>query len=188
MSEECLCDRCSALCCRYFALEIDEPATPRQFDDVRWYLAHENVHVFVEEQKWYLAVQTKCQFLRDDNKCGIYEDRPKICREYTTDNCDFHSGNYGFEHYFTTPEQIEAFAQEALGDKYRRYVLKQRMLNTGMDPKEVTKGHPGRPKSRDVLKARMRPGIRAHGAMHPHHAPSGDSNAMVQLSIRKSGE
>src|SRR5690606_11475733 len=107
----------------------------------------------------------------------------KICREYTTDNCDFHSGNYGFDHYFTTPEQIEAFAQEALGDKYRRYALKQRLLNTGMDPKEVGKGHPGRPKSREVLKARMRPGIRAHGAMHPHHAPNTGPDAVVQLSI-----
>ena len=31
--EECLCDRCTALCCRYFALGIDEPDTPEEFDD-----------------------------------------------------------------------------------------------------------------------------------------------------------
>ena len=47
----CLCDQCSALCCRYFALEIDEPETRSQFDDVGWYLVHENVVVFVEKKQ-----------------------------------------------------------------------------------------------------------------------------------------
>ena len=44
-----LCESCAALCCRYFALPIDNPKTARQYDDIRWYLCHENVVVFIED-------------------------------------------------------------------------------------------------------------------------------------------
>ena len=52
----CLCEQCSALCCRYFVLEIDKPETRRQYDDVRWYLVHENTFAFIERKKWYLGI------------------------------------------------------------------------------------------------------------------------------------
>jgi len=162
--EEYLCDRCTALCCRYFALGIDEPETPEEFDDIRWYLAHENVHVFIEDDEWYLSVQTRCQNLQDDNKCGIYEDRPKICREYSTDNCDYYTGQYDFEQYFTQPEQLEAYAQSLLGDKYTRYAMRQRLKNVGM-----AKDAPNKPKGKHVLASRARPSVKGHPSHHPHH-------------------
>lgn len=189
MPQECLCDRCTALCCRYFALQIDKPKAPADYDDIRWYLMHENVHVFIEDGDWYLAVQTRCQNLRDDNKCGVYEDRPKICRQYTTDNCDFYLGEYEFEQYFTTAEQLEAYAHAKLGKRYERYVLRQRLRNIGLDPRKVKKGHPRRPSTRDVVAARKRPRIKGHPSAHRHGhgAPSlrgaGAAGALVQLSI-----
>ncbi len=42
-----------------------------------------------EDGTWYILVHTKCKHLRDDNLCGIYETRPQICRDYTTDNCEY---------------------------------------------------------------------------------------------------
>src|SRR4051794_4770830 len=45
-----LCDKCAALCCRYFALPIDNPKSAHDYDNVRWYLMHENVVVFVEKR------------------------------------------------------------------------------------------------------------------------------------------
>ena len=30
-----------------------------------------------------------CQHLQADNRCGNYEDRPHICREYSTDACEY---------------------------------------------------------------------------------------------------
>lgn len=186
MADPCLCDQCSALCCRYFALPVDEPTTPASFDDMRWYLAHENVHIFVEDGDWFLAVQTRCQYLRDDNKCGIYEDRPRICREYTTDNCDYHVGAYEFEQYFTSPDQLEAYAQATLGKKYTQYCLKQRQKNTGQK----------KPDEDEVLGRRRRPRIMGHLMGHPSaHPPrhvtpgkaagkqSGNAAGPVQLSI-----
>ena len=77
---ETLCDKCVALCCRYFALPLDNPKTAADFDHIRWYLVHENVIIFVEDKQWYLGVLNRCKHLMDDNRCGIYEDRPRICR------------------------------------------------------------------------------------------------------------
>jgi uncharacterized protein len=110
-----LCEQCAALCCRYFGLPIDNPKTVEDFDNIRWYLMHESVVVFVEKKQWYLGVMTRCKNLQPDNRCGIYEERPRICREFTTDNCDFHGAEYDYEHLFTSSEQLRAFAEEKLG-------------------------------------------------------------------------
>ena len=86
---ENLCEYCTAKCCRYFALSIDTPRTAADFDYLRWYLLHDRASLFVEGETWYLLVHTVCKHLQDDNRCGIYETRPHICREYTTDGCEF---------------------------------------------------------------------------------------------------
>ena len=114
MGSGCLCDKCSALCCRYFVLEIDKPETRRQFDDVRWYLVHEGTFVFIEKKKWYLGVYARCKHLMADNRCGIYEKRPQICRDYSTENCDYHGGDYGWEKLFSSAEQLGQYAEEKL--------------------------------------------------------------------------
>jgi Fe-S-cluster containining protein len=110
----CLCDKCSALCCRYFALPMDNPRTVDDYDNIRWYLMHENVVVFVEKKQWYLGVLTKCKHLQDDNRCGIYETRPRVCRTYSTENCDYHGGEYDFDILFTSAEQLREYAEKKL--------------------------------------------------------------------------
>jgi Fe-S-cluster containining protein len=109
-----LCDQCSGLCCRYFALPIDNPTTVRDYDNIRWYLLHENVVVFIEKKQWFIGVLTRCKHLGPDNRCGIYETRPRICREFSTENCDYHGGDYGFEKLFTSGEQLRTYAEEKL--------------------------------------------------------------------------
>lgn len=106
---ECLCEQCAGLCCRYIALPLDTPETLKDFEDVRWYLAHEGISVFVEKGDWYINIATRCKFLNKDNLCEIYEHRPKICRGYKEDNCDFHSGDYGYEMHFTSIEELEEY-------------------------------------------------------------------------------
>jgi len=113
-SSSCLCDQCSALCCRYFALPLDNPTTVRDYDNIRWYLCHENVVVFVEKRQWYIGIMSRCKQLQPDNRCGIYQTRPRVCREYTTDTCDYHGGDYQFEHLFTSAEQLREYAEKKL--------------------------------------------------------------------------
>lgn len=115
-----LCEQCVALCCRYFAFAIEKPETHRDFEDIRWYMLHEDVIVFVEEGDWYIQVNRRCKALLPDNRCGIYENRPSICRGYTTEGCDWHGEEYEYDHLFTEPDQIQAFAKEYLANKRKR--------------------------------------------------------------------
>lgn len=111
--DEVLCDHCTAKCCRYFALPIDNPEDSKDFDFIRWYLLHERASVFVDEGTWYLLVHTTCRHLRDDNLCGIYETRPQICRDYTTDACEY-DDDWVYDQYFETPEQVAEYAEAIL--------------------------------------------------------------------------
>lgn len=58
-------------------------------------------------------VHTTCKHLLDDYRCGIYETRPQICREYSTDNCEYED-DWTYERYFETPEQIYEYAEAIL--------------------------------------------------------------------------
>ncbi len=115
-----LCEHCTGHCCRYLALPIDKPTGKRDFDDMRWYLAHENVLIFVEDGDWYIQFTTPCRHLGVDNRCAIYDERPAICREYSTSGCEYQSGEYDYDHLFTEPEQLAVFAKEFLRRKRAR--------------------------------------------------------------------
>ncbi|HOA74329.1 MAG TPA: YkgJ family cysteine cluster protein [Phycisphaerae bacterium] len=115
-----LCEQCVALCCRYFAFEIDKPTTKRDFEDLRWYIYHQDTIIFVEKGRWYMQINRPCKELLPDNRCGVYEKRPAICREYTTKNCDWHGDDYDYEHLFTEADQIEQYAKQYLAEQRKR--------------------------------------------------------------------
>lgn len=107
---EVLCEYCTAKCCRYFALPIEEPETFKDYEFIRWFLLHDRASVFKEDDDWYLLVHTKCKHLGDDNRCGIYETRPQICRDYTTKNCEYED-DWTYDFYLETPEQVAEYAE-----------------------------------------------------------------------------
>ena len=105
-----LCDKCTGLCCRYMALPIETPEDREDYDDIRWYLCHENVAVFVEDGEWYINVKNKCKYLsEDDYRCLIYDKRPKICRGYKHNDCELTDGEYDYELHFTDAEQMAEY-------------------------------------------------------------------------------
>jgi Fe-S-cluster containining protein len=120
-----LCDHCTAKCCKYYALPIETPTTRKDFDYIRWYLLHGETTVFIEEDTWYLLVHTVCKHLQPDNRCGIYETRPRICREYTTVNCEFED-DWIYERYFETSEQVEEYMEAVLQPKKGARVQRSR--------------------------------------------------------------
>ena len=110
-----LCEHCSAACCRYVALPLDKPARARDYDDIRWYLMHENISVFVDDGDWYIQFYTRCTHLGADNRCTIYETRPETCRDYEPGSCDYTGDGYDYDHLFTHAGQIEDFYHERTG-------------------------------------------------------------------------
>ncbi len=115
----CLCDHCTGKCCRYFSFPIETPTTWDDYDAVRWYLAHGQTLVYVEKETWYLVVMTRCKYLTNDDRCQIYLNRPKICREYTAAECEYDDDG-AFEKVFETPEQLWEYAEAVLPPRRRR--------------------------------------------------------------------
>jgi Fe-S-cluster containining protein len=112
-ADKSLCDFCTAKCCRYFALPIEEPETFEDFEYIRWFLLHERASVFKEEDTWYLLVHTTCRHLQPDNRCGIYETRPKICQEYSTKDCEYED-DWTYDFYLETADQVAEYMEAVL--------------------------------------------------------------------------
>jgi Fe-S-cluster containining protein len=76
-------------CCHYVALEIDTPDTREDFDQIRWYLYHPGIEIYVDhDDKWNLLFHSSCVQLQPDGKCGVYAHRPQICRDYSEKTCE----------------------------------------------------------------------------------------------------
>jgi len=97
------CQECGGRCCRYVALGIDPPKNRTARENIRWYLLHENVSVFVDHEKgWYVEFTTPCTAQAPDLRCTVYENRPKICQDYGNahGDCEYYDNPYAlrFEH------------------------------------------------------------------------------------------
>jgi Fe-S-cluster containining protein len=89
---------------------------------------HEGIAVWVDDGDWYLEVRTVCKHLQPDNRCGIYETRPSVCREYGMPEdgpCEYFTDDLEYDLYFDNDETFAAWAEERL-EKKRRKKLKRR--------------------------------------------------------------
>jgi Fe-S-cluster containining protein len=88
-------------CCSYITEELVTPRSMYDFDHLLWQVSHRDVQLYKDEDGWYLLINNPCTHLLKDGRCGIYDDRPKICREYTNDFCEFDQpSEEGFDLYF----------------------------------------------------------------------------------------
>jgi len=116
MANKGQCEKCTGICCRYFALSIETPEDKGDYEDIRWFLCHEDITVYVEDGDWYINIKNKCKYLSEkDHSCEIYEKRPRICRGYRHSTCDFVEGEYDHELHFTSSEQMEEYIKIKFG-------------------------------------------------------------------------
>lgn len=106
------CENCNGKCCRYVAIEIDEPEDEDDYENILWYLLHEDILVFIDEKEWYVQFNAKCKKLGENNKCQDYENRPEICKELSTENCEFYGEGEPHDILFETPEDFLKYAKE----------------------------------------------------------------------------
>ena len=88
-------------------------------------MLHERASIFTEEGDWYLLVHTTCKHLHNDNLCGIYETRPQICRDYSSDDCEYED-DWTYEQYFETPEQVAEYAEAVLPRRGRESIRSEK--------------------------------------------------------------
>ena len=112
MSAKLTCDGCDGKCCKYVVIEIDVPESLEDFENIKWYVAHKNLVVFVgDDGTWNLEIITTCKHLDEKNRCSIYETRPKICREYSEDDCPFHN-EYVETQRFESIKDVEEYIEK----------------------------------------------------------------------------
>ncbi|PLY14771.1 MAG: zinc/iron-chelating domain-containing protein [Sedimenticola sp.] len=114
-SAENKCDRCrSSICCSYTTEALGAaPRAKSDFQHLLWQVSHEGVELYKDESGWYLMFQGRCQHLLADGRCGIYEQRPPICREYTNDWCEYDQpAEEGFELYFRNYQELLAYCRK----------------------------------------------------------------------------
>jgi len=116
-------------CCTYVATQIDDPQTFGDYENVHWYLTHENVGVYVDwDGDWYLEFRTRCRNLTEARTCAVYETRPRVCSEFSWTDCERNSGESAWKHYLHSPEDLLAFMRAKRPRAFARYMKKRREL------------------------------------------------------------
>ena len=91
-------------------VEIDRPESKWQYDQVRWMLLHEGISVYVDhDNDWYLEVQTRCGELTEKNLCRSYLERPKLCEEYSPEQCQVWNPEPPSKMEFKTADEFTAW-------------------------------------------------------------------------------
>jgi uncharacterized protein len=103
------CTSCG-LCCSYVAIEVDTPKTVKQATMMLWYVYHEGVSLYVNDDDWMVQFDTTCIHLQPDYRCGVYETRPHICREFSEQDCEVNTGDDG-KTFYTASEFLAYLAE-----------------------------------------------------------------------------
>lgn len=107
--KEASCTSCG-LCCSYVAIEVDTPKTVKQATMMLWYVYHEGISLYVNDDDWMVQFDSTCIHLQPDYRCGVYETRPHICREFSEKDCEINTGDDG-KTFYTAGEFMEHLAQ-----------------------------------------------------------------------------
>ena len=116
-------DRCSecAHCCTYIAVPIERPSDRDTVSSILWYLYHGQVRVYLDhEHDWYVQFWTRCEALRPDGLCGVYETRPDVCEEFTATDCEVTTEDYGEVVGFDTAVEFVEWVKENQPKLYAR--------------------------------------------------------------------
>lgn len=126
-----VCPPCGK-CCRYVAVGIDGPVSVSGVSTALWLVYHRNVSVYQSHDgDWFVLFPATCDNLLPDGLCGVYENRPFLCREYDIDGCEGTSDE--------APEKLRFDDGPSLGKWLRkmRPALFARCLEAGILPEPL---------------------------------------------------
>ncbi len=123
MTPETKCGFCTnSQCCTYVTQQIDTPRSMDDFDQLLWQLAHRDIQAYKDEDGWFLLINNACTHLQSDGRCGIYDERPQICREYSNDFCEFDQpAEDGFDHYFENYDALLRYCKKRFKTWHKRH-------------------------------------------------------------------
>ncbi len=118
------CSRCiGSKCCTYTTEALGvAPRSKSDFDHLLWQVSHEGVEIYKDDSGWYLMFLGKCEHLKKSGACGIYEQRPQICRDYENDWCEYDApAEEGFELYFRNYNDLFKYCKK----RFKRWEKKR---------------------------------------------------------------
>ena len=125
------CTDC-AKCCTYVAAGIEPPDNVKDAGHMLWYLYHPGVSIYHDGQgDWSVVFESRCNHLRADKLCGIYETRPPICRDFDNTSCDVNDPGEGLE--FFKPEEFLSWLAVAKPRIHR--IFRDRYTPAALQPK-----------------------------------------------------
>jgi Fe-S-cluster containining protein len=165
------CSQCG-LCCTYLAIEIDGPTSVKRATELLWYLYHQDVSLYLNDDSWMIQFETTCRHLTADRRCGVYATRPHICREFSEQECEVNTGDDGQTFY-----TVAAFMDYLKKAKPRIHKLVMKDYAPAPEPGEVERVHPFERRLRDVY-------VRRAAALAP--APSSKRVSPPKAATRTS--
>lgn len=114
ITPETKCSFCrNSKCCTYITQQIETPRTMHDFDHLLWQISHQNICIYQDDEGWYLLVNNPCRHLLPTGGCGIYNERPLVCRQHSNDYCEYDSpAEEGFKKYFDSYESLLAYCRD----------------------------------------------------------------------------
>jgi Fe-S-cluster containining protein len=109
------CSRCTnSKCCTYTTEALGvAPRAKSDFEHLLWQVSHEGVEIYKDSDGWFLLFVGRCEHIQPDGACGIYEERPQICRDYDNGWCEFDApAEDGFELYFRNYAELLAYCKK----------------------------------------------------------------------------
>lgn len=107
------CEECNQECCKSVIVEIDEPTTEEDWEDVKWQVAHKNVQViFDNDDDWCIEFLTPCDEMDESGRCRIYDKRPTMCRGHDPEHCVVNGEGSYYNIVLKSVEDVENYLRE----------------------------------------------------------------------------
>lgn len=114
LTPENKCGFCTnSKCCLYVTQAIDAPRSKEDFEHLLWQVSHKGVKAYKDNEGWCLVFEAACVHLRPGGLCGIYENRPQICRDHSNDYCEFDApAEDGYDLYFPDYDSLLRYCKK----------------------------------------------------------------------------
>jgi Fe-S-cluster containining protein len=82
-----------------------------------------------DDNRWFLYVLSPCTHLTKKNRCGIYAQRPALCRKYSTKDCDY-IGEEEFDLHLRNIEDVDKYVSKRWGNTKAARTSKKKTHHT----------------------------------------------------------
>lgn len=107
------CFECNQECCKSVIIEMDKPETREDWEDIKWQVAHKNVQVILDnEDAWCIEFLTECDEMDENGRCKIYDKRPDMCRNHSSQRCAVNGEGSYYEVILKSIKDVEDYLKE----------------------------------------------------------------------------